>query len=356
VKALWTDGYRPFFLLFAVWGSAFLALWAHALSGGAPIPVADHAAVLLWGVLGSAVTGFLLTAFPRQNQGRVPSPRVIGGFLLLQVVTQSALAASWLGAPTASLATAAGIGLWAALLAWSVPIAVPSLRRAWDGATLAVPLALATLLVGWIILRTGDLRTGVDLGLHALLFLAASLLDRLVPFFSSRVVPEWDGVRRRGFVPLLLAAIALRFAWPPADLLVAAVLLRQWHGWRPARAVRVPLLAVLHLGFAWMVAGYLAGPLGLPRTLVVHVWGVGALVTLVMGLGLRVTLGHANQPLRLDARGVAVLVLVQLAVAFRVIIPLLAPGALAWCLPVAGLVLATAFAGWALRYAPLLVR
>ena len=77
-----------------------------------------------------------------------------------------------------------------------------------------------------------------------------------LPFFSGRVLPGYNGVRRPHFFALLAAALTTRIAVAHlpdpdvfvrgADALVVAVLLRQWSGWRPLAGLRTPLVAVLH--------------------------------------------------------------------------------------------------------------
>jgi len=67
--ALWSCGFRPFFLLAAGHAVAFPALWLLALNGmpwpAAPgDPVGWHAHEMLVGFAGAAMAGFLLTAVP----------------------------------------------------------------------------------------------------------------------------------------------------------------------------------------------------------------------------------------------------------------------------------------------------
>ena len=94
---LWKEGYRPFFLLFPAWGVTLLALWVASLLGRPAIGFADHAVAMIWGVLGSAILGFLLTAYPRQNGAPPPARRTLIGFFSAQIAVQVALGASWAG-------------------------------------------------------------------------------------------------------------------------------------------------------------------------------------------------------------------------------------------------------------------
>src|SRR6056297_4020513 len=74
--ALLTYGFRPFFLLGAVWAALAMTLWVFMLAGGLRLPtrfdpVSWHAHEFLFGYLGAVLAGFLLTAVPNWT-GRLP--------------------------------------------------------------------------------------------------------------------------------------------------------------------------------------------------------------------------------------------------------------------------------------------
>ncbi|HLB30787.1 MAG TPA: NnrS family protein, partial [Gammaproteobacteria bacterium] len=81
--ALWSEPYRAFFLfgsiygsiVFALWGWQLLALGQGAALSGFSLSAAGHVRLVLWGVLGSYVFGFSLTAYPKQNDGDLLAPR-----------------------------------------------------------------------------------------------------------------------------------------------------------------------------------------------------------------------------------------------------------------------------------------
>src|SRR5688572_21079299 len=69
-------GFRPFFLVGALWAVIALALWLFALLGGLELPsafdpLAWHRHEMLFGFVGAMVAGFLLTAIPNWT-GRLP--------------------------------------------------------------------------------------------------------------------------------------------------------------------------------------------------------------------------------------------------------------------------------------------
>lgn len=74
--ALFSFGFRPFFLFGALWVALAMLLWLPALSGTITLPtrfdpVSWHAHEFLFGYLGAVLAGFLLTAVPNWT-GRLP--------------------------------------------------------------------------------------------------------------------------------------------------------------------------------------------------------------------------------------------------------------------------------------------
>jgi uncharacterized protein involved in response to NO len=137
--------------------------------------------------------------------------------------------------------------------------------------------------------------------------------------------------------------------------LVQAVRLSQWRG---LAIVRLPILAVLHLGYAWLVVGLaLKGASAfvdaLPETAALHALTVGAVGTMMMAVMSRAALGHTGRRLVAHPVTVAAYVLVSLAALLRI---------LAGVFP-AMVVMTASGAAWSLAsvlflavYAPILVR
>ena len=360
MQRLLREGYRPFFLFFPLIGATALGAWTLALRGRLSVTPTDHAVSMIWGVLGGAVLGFLLTAYPKQNDANPPSPRLLALFFGGWLATCVALLGSWLGAPTGELATALGALVWGGALGWTGSIAAVSLRRRWEPTTVAVPAALAAGLAGWLLARTGVAPgVGVALGLHVFLVgLALSLLDRLLPFFASKAVKDYAGSRRPWFVGLLLATLLLRATGVVptriADLLVLALLGRQLAGWRVDRLLRVPMITVLLLAVGWLGLGYAVELVRGPGPASVHFWTVGGLCTLVLGIATRVTRGHGGLPVALDRWAALALLLVQGAAVLRALLPMVLAVPLSVQLFASAGLLGAAFLIWGFRHALLL--
>lgn len=325
------EPYRSLFPLAMALGLLLTLAWTLALFGRGPsLTPALHGLLFTWGFLGTAVLGFLLTAYPRQNDAPQPSPAIVWGVGGAQVL------AVGLGLLAQGRAAALVFALtWALVSLWALSVAVPSLRRRWDPTTAGAPL---TLLAGTAGPALWPWWPGLaaDLGILGFLVpLALVLLDRLLPFFSSKRVTGYTGKRLPGFLPALVLALGARIALREvplgavvADLAAALVVGRQLWGWQPWPAARTPLIGVLHLGVAWILVGLLVDAAlvsagGPPGLLARHLWTLGGLLTLVVGISVRVVRGHGGQPLALGVDGAMVIGLVQLAVLLRAGLPLL---------------------------------
>lgn len=74
--AIFSYGFRPFFLFGAVWAALAMLLWILMLSGVLALPTrldptSWHAHEFLFGYLSAIIAGFLLTAVPNWT-GRLP--------------------------------------------------------------------------------------------------------------------------------------------------------------------------------------------------------------------------------------------------------------------------------------------
>jgi len=82
--ALLSRGFRPSFLVGAIWSALVVAIWLPLLAGSLSLPIALspiewHAHELLYGYLPAIAAGFLLTAVPNWT-GRLPvaGPPLLG--------------------------------------------------------------------------------------------------------------------------------------------------------------------------------------------------------------------------------------------------------------------------------------
>jgi uncharacterized protein involved in response to NO len=374
--ALLRHGFRPFFLAAGLWAAGALMLWLAVLWGDVALPTAFdpvtwHAHEMLFGFVAAAVAGFLLTAVPNWT-GRMPLQGLpLAGLVGLWLAGRVAVTFSaWIGPPAAA---ALDLAFLTALLG-AVGREILAGRN-WRN--LPVCLALAALLLANALVHLeaiGLAATG-PFGLR----LGVAVPIALITLVGGRIVPSFTGnwLRKRGetrlpasFGPFDRATLVLTLAalllWTatPADWLTALALLAaglanalRLARWRGRRTLAEPLVAVLHLGYAWIPAGMLLTGMGVlapdlvPPAAGLHALTAGAIGTMTLAVMTRASLGHTGRPLTADRGTLVVYACVSLAALFRVI------AAIALGLPVlalSGLLWAAAFLLFAAVYGPLL--
>ncbi|HXP95641.1 MAG TPA: NnrS family protein [Telmatospirillum sp.] len=367
-------GFRPFFLLAGIEAAlmvpAWLLLWlgGHAFNLSYP-PVLWHGHEMLFGFGGAAVAGFLLTAVPNWTG----APPTTGKPLM-------ALAGIWLaaritfdlGGLLAPLIAAVPAVLFFPCLALMLAKPLLAAKKPRNLVFLLVlgVLTLAEALVlaemqGW-----GSLgRNGLLLGCFVLLLMIAIIGGRIIPGFTA------NGLRQQGIVvtpksyPLLekaaigsLAVTGLAWTIMPdrplagglafAAAALNAARLPGWHGWKTAR---LPLLWVLHMGFAWLPLGLALLGLScflpaLPMAMALHGLTVGCIGLMILGVMSRAALGHSGRSLTPHRLTIAAFGSIALAAVIRTFGPLYDPET---ALLTSGILWSVGFALYATIYAPI---
>ncbi len=341
----WLDyGFRPFFLLAAAYAVLAPLLWLTRLAGttwaGAPLdPLAMHGHEMITGFAGAAIAGFLLTAVPSWT-GR-PQRR---GMLLL------ALVGLWLLARAVNTA-AAGLPWWLAaltdgamwLLLWGC--IADDIAQARQGRQWPILVVLAVLgfwstafhaaAAGHLGLSAHQINTAQ---LHTVLLLVVIIAGRIVPAFTR----NWGSAKgmtrppvSRTVTEVLAVATTLAVAVAhtlglaalgPLALAAALAHAVRLSFWRGLATTREPLLFVLHVGYAWVVIGYVLLSLGgfglIAASVGVHALGLGVIGTMILAVMTRAGLGHTGRKLHASPALVAAFVLVNLAAVFRVVVAL----------------------------------
>jgi uncharacterized protein involved in response to NO len=327
---------------------------------------------MLFGYGTAVLAGFLLTATPSWS-GRAP---VRGGAL-------AALAAIWLAG---RLATLAG-GAFPALAAATDLAFLPALALAIMPALRAAPRRNLAFLPVLGMLTLANLVTQLD-GLDVLpgagaqaLRVALDLFVLLIALIGGRIVPAFTAsalaapgvtagtrpfaARDRlaiGSLILLLLADVAGFARVAGAIALVAALLNGWRlfGWGGSRTLREPILWVLHLGYVWLALGLAwKGLVGLtefaPPSDALHGLAVGAVGTMSLAVMSRATLGHTGRALHAPRSIVASYLLVSAAAIARLVGALVSGLALP-LLVISGALWSLAFAVFAVRLGPALLR
>jgi len=376
--ALFSYGFRPFFLGGALWAVLAMALIIPALTGAISLPSAMpatvwHAHALLYGFLPAIVAGFILTAVPNWT-GRLP----IAGWPL------AGLAGLWLAGRLAVLfsgtigAVAAAVIDMTFLLAL-VGVIAREIIASGNTRNLKILVLIGLLAAGNAVFHAefiakGFADYGIRLGTGAAVLLIIVIGGRIVPSFTR----NWLARENPGALPtpmnrfdiaaILLAAVAIA-AWiaAPFASFTGALLafagavhlgrLARWRGWR---TLAEPLVSVLHIGYVFVPLGFalmalsIFAPAIIASSSAIHAWTAGAIGVMTLAVMTRAGLGHTGGALTASPAIIAIYAaaalgaLARLASGFGIAYdPMLHLASLGWI---------AAFGGFAVVFAPRLLR
>lgn len=370
--ALWALGFRPFYLLASAFAALSIGLWALQFSGLLRAPYLSgavwHAHEMLFGFALAVIVGFLFTA--GRNWSNQPTPTglplalLAGLWLLARVLVLT---------PWAWAAAAANVAF---PLASAIALAIPFYRsRNRRNYFFVALLALMAIAAGFVhATQLGFARVpawaGIQLALDVVLFIVVVMGGRVIPMFTNNGVPGTSASRRawleKASLGLVLALAAADAAQLPAPVLVvvasAAGLAHtaRWLLWQPWKTLRVPLVWVLHVAYAFVALHLMlraaAALDALPATLATHALTVGAIGTIIIGMMTRTARGHTGRPLKADRFDVACYVLVIAAALLRVGLPWAVPALTLHAVLCSAALWSAGFGLYAVRYWPVLIR
>ncbi len=321
---LLASGFRLTFLLAGIAALLLVPAWVAILVFGAPLgsawpPTLWHAHEMLFGFVGAAIAGFLLTAVPSWTgrRGFAGPPLIVLVALWLSARVLIACSASW-PALLVFAVDAAFLLVLAALLA-------PPLLRAGNRNTpllgVLLLLALCNGVFHWSLARHDPVTAAHALlvAIDITLLLVTIIGGRILPAFTTSAlraagsdtqVWTWRGIGPAAIaVMLLIALVDLRWPGSRAAGIVAgaaaAIQGARLLQWRTPATLRFPILWVLHLGYAWLPVGLALKSAALlfgfaASAFWLHALTVGVLATMVLGVMTRVALGHTGRPLVVD--------------------------------------------------------
>jgi uncharacterized protein involved in response to NO len=373
-------GFRPFFLgssFYAGWGAVgWILVWTGHLDFLPVLPaMLWHAHEMVFGFVAAALAGFLLTAVPNWTG---VAPLRGAALALLFGLWMAGRIGAWTVADTAPMAFAfLDIGFLPALAAWT-------------GWAIVKKRVMRNLpLVGLLIVLSGTNlavhldAVGIWLGIaRPALHLAIGMVAILIVIIGGRIVPAFTQSALRGaglqielagspvldkaaIFSTLLCVLADAASLPGPAIgglaaLAAVLHLLRLLGWRPLGTNGMPIVWVLHLGYAWIVVGFAlwAASAGLgigTQSMALHALTLGAFGTMILGVMSRALLGHTGRPVRADVWLVLAYVLVSIAAAGRAVIGPIVGGDLGDQLTgFSGVLWASGFAIFFFRFLPTL--
>jgi uncharacterized protein involved in response to NO len=230
-------------------------------------------------------------------------------------------------------------------------------------ANLGIHLDALDVLSGWQ--RRGSL-IAVDLVVLVVLVIAG----RVFPIFtrnatgvaSIRSIPALDALSLAAMGLLALLDVILEDPAITSYVAGAAAVfsLARSLRWGARHSLRIPLLWILHVGYAWIPAGLVLRALAafegrIPPVLSTHALTIGAIGGLTLGMMARVALGHTGRPLVAKTPVAWAFGLVTAAAIVRVLVPL---AHVAWyqaSIFASGTLWTLAFGLYLAVYAPILV-
>ncbi len=342
--ALYSHGFKSFFLFAGIWGVLSMSLWISFLALGLEIPsrmagVDWHMHEMVFGYTSAVIAGFLLTAVPNWT-GRLP---IIGwpAALLsgLWVLGRGAVFFSEFLPQFAVPVVDGSFLLVLALVIGREVIAGKNWRN------LKVLVIIAALAGANILFHIESLYGaayqgyGVRLGVGLVILLITIIGGRVVPSFTR----NWLAKHNKNTLPLprnmldnaveTLTAIALlvwtfvpdaAWLWGGYLLIGALHLFRLWR-WVGWHALAEPMVSVLHAGYLFVGVGFFmlayanlsAG--AFQSNQIPHAWMAGAIGIMTMAMMTRASLGHSGRPIKASAAITLVYIFIISTTLFRMV-------------------------------------
>jgi|TARA_B110000902_G_scaffold81414_1_gene96622 uncharacterized protein involved in response to NO len=372
--ALLELGFRPFFFLGALYSLISLLVWGGFYAGQIVPPaflidpVSWHIHEMIYGFTVAIIAGFLLTAVVNWTGCAPIKQRQLAALCLLWLVGRIVINIDL------------GLPFWLILILETSFIPVLLI-------VLAIPLIRANntrnflILLRLLVLFACDvwfLKTGSKMPLY----IALMMVLTMVSLIGGRIIPAFTvgALRRTGIVvnqtaqmtldrvavaSLIAVTVCLIFVPETRLLSLCALFSAIVHGLRmrhyhSLKTASDPMLWILHLGYGWLVIGLIllaltgVGVFEIP--VVIHALTAGCIGSMTLGMMTRVTLGHTGRPLESSTLTTLSFVLMQIAVAIRILGPMLIPQATVhWIIWSAGL-WTTCFVIYLFVYAPMLFK
>lgn len=342
------------------------------------VPTDAHAFLMIYGFFPFFIFGFLMTTFPRWMNGEeVEHHAYVTAFILLaagSLLIYVGLIFSIILLKIALLLFLAGWGMGLyALLRVYLRAKHPDKRHA--------TITSVVMMVGWLLVAgftssEAHLVAIAKIGGIWLILLPVyfAVSHRMIPFFSANVIPDYKIVRP-DWVLALISGFALVHgileltglqAWTwLVDLPMATSAIYLTRAWRLRESLAVPILGMLHIGFAWLgialllytiqsLTLLLTGQLILAKA-PLHALTIGYFTSILLAMATRVTLGHSGRALKADNQTWCIFLAFQYVVFLRIVaeFPGLGFTLRSYFYICAGVIWIACFGIWSYKFAPI---
>ncbi|WP_019274126.1 NnrS family protein [Vibrio coralliilyticus] len=367
-------GFRPFFLLGAVYAVIAVALWVWMFQNGQPVALRVpalwwHVHEMLFGFSMAIVVGFVLTAV--QNWTGINGTKhyrlavLVGLWLLPRVLF-------WTPAPLWLISSIEA--LFIAFAAYEVGCRVIK-AKGWKN-LFFVPLFVLAIAANFASYATikGMPPFPSSAVWQAMLWWFTILLSvmggRVIPFFTARRFNfekpqpmtwlEWTA--NLPLVSLfILSFFPVTFAQLGPSLMVISGLahLVRVMRWQPWRTVKEPLVWALHLAYlcipvSLLLRGLLDNPFAGHNML--HLFAIGALGGLILAMIARVTMGHTGRAIYQGPNMALAFAMLTAAALVRSVGVVLWPAQMMSMIDISGLLWVLAFTLYVIKFGPMLLK
>lgn len=373
--ALFRYGFRPFFLLGPLFGIAALGYFILWMSGAITAwpsawdAIVWHRHEMLFGFAGAIIAGFLFTAVP--NWTGQPTPKNFRLALIVLLWMAGRATVFFSAHLPATFVAAVDVSFFLVCAGGILPALIKSKnRRNYFFVALLVLLAVANGLTHWPGKAHADIATmGIRLGLNIMILMMMLIGGRVIPFFTERPlgisITRHPAIERFALISTIVALAlgVMNLQGPLVGIaFLLAVIANGWRlsQWQSLKTRSIPLLWVLHAGYAWLVVGFAASAaqhLGMPvpAIIVTHAFTAGAISVLTLGMMARVSLGHSGRQLVIGRPMVVAFLSANMAAVMRVFGVWLFPDLTMRWLEISSLLWLLAFGIFVFVYAPVLV-
>jgi uncharacterized protein involved in response to NO len=357
-------------------GTVYWALISGVWPDGALPLFVWHGHEMLFGFVGAAVAGFLLTAVATWTNTKAVS-RVPLIILVLLWLAGRVVSLPWVP-ETSVVARVVGVAFFPAL---AVTVAIPLIRTR-NVRNLPFILLLAFLFLGEIAFHAryiswieGPTPDGLRLTINTVMLMIVIVGGRIIPAFTrNALLAMRRDVKIRSQRVIDSAAILSVVGVLFGDVLAmdsvvtgllaalsAGLLLIRLTGWGGLLTLDIPLLWVLHLGTCWLVTALALKALWLLGGFAwainwMHAFTAGAFGTMILGVMTRVALGHTGRTLEVSWAVVVSYLLVSAAALIRIFGPWFAPNYYTQVLTAAVVAWSAAFLIFLVSYTPILLK
>lgn len=378
--ALFNLGFRPFFLGASVFAVVSIVAWMLVYFAQNTVSMTNvttsqwHAHEMLYGYGMAVVAGFLLTAV--KNWTGIPT--LFGKPLMVLFALWCAARVAFLfGTALLSWAAVADVS-FGLMFIIAIAIAMPIIKaKQWI--QLAVVAKVTLLWVGNLIFYLGCfgiLTSGMTYAINGAILLFISLIlmigRRVIPFFIERGVANKVQLKQYRWLDISILVVfaalfinAIFVQMPYLTSIFAWVLFAlngfRLFNWHTAGLWRVPLLWSLYLS-AWLInLGFFFYGLQAMQPnfsiLTLHIFTIGGIGLMTLGMMSRVALGHTGRDIRKPSRWLGfVFAGLVASVIFRAMIPMFTTQFYTGWVLVAGILWCLSFAIFVWIYTPILLK